>query len=327
MSDDASVKAFIGRIKGGWALYAGTNDELAEIVRVGAIGMFGFQVSGDGKKLVYVGPETSSVNQVLCRDIATGKVREVTPLENKGFKNPKISGDGTTIAYNSGVRDIWVAHPNGERKMMMGEGEVCALTHDGSKLAVLDKYGDDRLDIYDTRTGRIKHRSHTLNKRGNDNWVISKSVDISASGKQVIYLRNGYKKGFCYTSFVDENEMFGSEPTLVVDGHKDWHMSGAISITNDGKYVGYTRYDGKGNQMVCFCDNVLGKAYHYPSEKILADAGIGSSFSGKIDYAVISGDGKKLFGAAWSGKYDQTGKLVEFDLERDRKTGDSIVVK
>jgi len=329
MSDDASVMAFIQRTDdGAWALYAGPSDELTEIVRAKDPRMFGFQVSGNGEKLVYVSPNTwTNPNQVLCRDIATGNVEETTPLEKKGYMNPKISGDGTTIAFGSRSRMIWVADSNGAYRWSIGQ--VCALSQDGTKLVTFDRFMGARLICYNIKTGETDS-SPILCEKDNPDWVVPDSIDISANGKRVVYMRIGHKQGFFHTYILDEDKMPDNEPVMVVDGHKGGYIDWVISMTNDGKYVCYTRFDDERNQTINFCDLLLGKAYHYPSKSILADAGISSQ--SRIEQAKISGDGKNLVGAIPTGTTnrsysDQIGKLVEFNLERDRKQGNSIVIK
>ena len=112
-------------------------------------------LSADGRYLIYLGTQLGS-RSVRARDLTTGKaVNLVTsPL---GFFNPRISGDGATVAYSDGGGDLFsVPRAGGAvETLCAGCGTTMAVSADGKRVSYEPAQSEDLTYYSVDRKARI----------------------------------------------------------------------------------------------------------------------------------------------------------------------------
>lgn len=122
-----------------------------------------------------------------------------------------VSGDGWTIAWNDGAKvtighSIWVL-PGATIKNVSSSG-CLALSPDGKLLAVFD--GTDRLAIYETKTGKPKHRLRWRNPSGGATQVTAmafspdgETLAVGDAGSLRLYdVDSGRERGWVAAAWV-----------------------------------------------------------------------------------------------------------------------------
>ncbi len=100
-------------------------------------------LSADGRSLVYLGMQIGS-RSVHVRDLTTGKAFTLvtSPL---GFFNPRISGDGATVAYSDGGGNLFSVPRNGGavETLCAGCGTTMAVSGDGKRISYEPAQSED----------------------------------------------------------------------------------------------------------------------------------------------------------------------------------------
>jgi Tol biopolymer transport system component len=100
-------------------------------------------LSADGRSLVYLGTQLGS-RSVRARDLTTGKAINLvtSPL---GFFNPRISGDGATVAYSDGGGNLFTVPRAGGavETLCAGCGTTMAVSADGKRISYEPAQSED----------------------------------------------------------------------------------------------------------------------------------------------------------------------------------------
>ena len=104
---------------------------------------FAPSLSADGRFVVYLGTQLGS-RSVRARDLATGKATTLV-TSPVGFFNPRISGDGATVAYSDGSGNLFLVPRAGGavETLCAGCGTTMAVSADGKRIAYEPAQSED----------------------------------------------------------------------------------------------------------------------------------------------------------------------------------------
>jgi len=100
-------------------------------------------LSADGRYLVYLGTQLGS-RSVRARDLSTGKAVNLV-TSPVGFFNPRISGDGATVAYSDSGGNLFRVPRagGGVETLCLGCGTTMAVSADGKRISYEPARGED----------------------------------------------------------------------------------------------------------------------------------------------------------------------------------------
>jgi Tol biopolymer transport system component/predicted Ser/Thr protein kinase len=114
-----------------------------EAITIGEASAMAPSLSADGRYLVYLSTQLGS-RSVRARDLSTGKVMTLV-TSPAGFFNPRVSGDGSTVAYSDRRGDLFsVPRPGGAVETLCQRcGTTMAVSTDGKRIAYEPSEGED----------------------------------------------------------------------------------------------------------------------------------------------------------------------------------------
>ncbi len=166
-------------------------------------------MSADGSKMIFVS-ERSGLRTLWLREMGSGKETQLTN-GTAGETQPKISGDGTTIAYTEGNRRLYMMTIGTDGKFAAPEflcekcGVPTSLSNDG-KLILMESYDKPPAPVlvdWRARTfhelfdfGQSKGLAYASSFSHDDKWVAFHTNDGRPEVRQIfiLQLRPGFPK-------------------------------------------------------------------------------------------------------------------------------------
>ncbi len=207
-----------------------------------------------------------STNAFVCRD-KDGNQKTLFALSGYG---EFIIANGT-LFYENGDREICSVNLDGTQRKTWGQGSLCAVTPDGSKIICFMWGGDNSLSVINLETGAREHLAYASQFVTYYNGAIyyTKETDYEQAqqGKVVLYSihPDGSGNTHLYTTKPDLYDGYGGYSSAGVDQIRftekyiyfSYGSQAGTGIAFQGGKIVRVGYDGKGGSVVAGNDELV----------------------------------------------------------------------